>query len=122
VASSNTDSSKAPPPPQPTEYAGCPGPTAPPQLLDTIMQSLVAYTEELPNVLPPVALDASSATWCDDSVGPTAAHDFVGVLAVNVLHISPFAVTEVHVAVFRPLWRCGRRHPTHAARELPRRR
>jgi hypothetical protein len=28
-------------------------------------------------------------------VGPTAAADFVGVLAVNVLHISPFEVTEV---------------------------
>jgi len=48
-------------------------------------------------VLPPLALDASSATWREDSIGPTAADDFVGVLAVNVLHISPFAVTEVRV-------------------------
>ena len=97
VARQTLRTPKTPPPPQPTEYAGCPGPTAPPQLLNTIMESLVAYTEELPNVLPPLALDASSATWREDSIGPTAADDFVGVLAVNVLHISPFAVTEVRV-------------------------
>mmetsp|Transcript_27394 Transcript_27394/g.51804 ORF Transcript_27394/g.51804 Transcript_27394/m.51804 type:complete len:228 (+) Transcript_27394:81-764(+) len=76
---------------QPTETAGNPGPTAPPQQVQAILESISSYTEDLPNVLPPIELDASLDDW---NVGPTPPHEFVGVLAVNVTHISPFVVTE----------------------------
>lgn len=76
---------------QPTEYAGNPGPRAPPQQVQTVLDSILSYTEDLPNVCAPLELDASSDNW---HVGPTPREDFVGVMVVNVTHISPFATTE----------------------------
>ncbi|SFS11810.1 DUF938 domain-containing protein [Sphingomonas jatrophae] len=45
-----------------------------------------AAAERLPNLLPPLALDAAAEDWLD---GPVAA-----ILCVNMVHISPWAATE----------------------------
>ncbi|KAK3242150.1 hypothetical protein CYMTET_48137 [Cymbomonas tetramitiformis] len=76
---------------QPTEYAGHPGPTAPAQAVPPVLASINAYTEGLQNVLPAIAMDAAAADW---DVGPTPRDHFIGVLATNITHISPYSVTE----------------------------
>lgn len=75
---------------QPTEFAGLPNPLADCQDEERILASIAEYTKDLPNVLAPLALDASelaSAPLCAD--GEAAC-----IIAVNVVHISPHAVFE----------------------------
>ena len=43
---------------QPTEYTGCASPLMTEQKLDDIFESILAFTEGLPNVRPPMPLDA----------------------------------------------------------------
>ena len=57
-----------------------------------IMQSIRAYTEHLPNVHLPTALDATADPW------PLKQQSFDAILAVNIVHISPFSAT---VGLFR---------------------
>jgi len=77
---------------QPTEYAGHPGPLAAAQDVAPVLASITAYTEDLPNVLPPCELDAAAEDW---NLPPSPNEDpLVGVLATNVTHISPYNVTQ----------------------------
>src|SRR5262245_18177471 len=50
--------------------------------------SIAAYraAAQLPNLLPPLALDATSSTW------PVAQAD--AILAINMIHIAPWAAAE----------------------------
>ena len=77
---------------QPTEYAGgSAGPESPAYGdLSPVFASVVAYTGGMKNVRPPLALDASAGTW------PVAieSNTFDAIYACNILHISPYAVTE----------------------------
>jgi SAM-dependent methyltransferase len=77
---------------QPTEFAGgSAGPEAPAYGdLSPVFASIVAHCGGMKNVRPPLALDASSAEWPE----PIASATFDAIFACNVLHISPFAVTE----------------------------
>eukprot|EP01043_Picozoa_sp_COSAG02_P062911 COSAG02_NODE_8797_length_2441_cov_2.050811_2_plen_103_part_00 len=43
---------------QPTEYTGCASPLMTEQKIDEIFESILAFTEGLPNVRPPQPLDA----------------------------------------------------------------
>lgn len=52
---------------------------------DEARASIAAWCEELPNVLPPLHLDAAAPEW------PIAAAD--AVLCVNMVHISPWEAT-----------------------------
>ena len=75
---------------QPTEFGGHPNPHADPQDVTRILASISAYCAQLPNVLPPVHLDATElAAWKVTPDGSTA-----GLLAINVIHVSPPAVLE----------------------------
>lgn len=49
------------------------------------LASIAAWTADLPNVLPPIGLDATAAQW------PLARAD--AVLCINMVHISPWAAT-----------------------------
>jgi len=75
---------------QPTEYPGHPNPRADPQDATQILESISAYTADIPNVLKPQLLDASSlSTW---DVIPSSS--LLAMIAINVIHISPPTVME----------------------------
>lgn len=57
--------------------------------------SIRATTAEQPNVLPPVAVDASAQAW------PFEDASFDGVYNINMIHISPWAATLVRAALLR---------------------
>lgn len=80
---------------QPTEYTGCASPLMTEQELDEIFESIVAFTEELPNVRPPQSLDAGEHVWA--TIGEPGV-SFDAIVAINVTHISPVAVTEGIIA------------------------
>ena len=77
---------------QPTEFAGgSAGPESPAYGdLAPVFASIVAYTSGMANVRPPLALDASASPW----PAPIESATFDAIFACNVLHISPYAVTE----------------------------
>ena len=80
---------------QPTEYTGCASPLMTEQEINDIFESIVAFTESLPNVKPPLPLDAGEAVWT--TIGEPGV-TFDALVAVNVTHISPVSVTEGIVA------------------------
>jgi hypothetical protein len=53
--------------------------------------SIAAYRAamELPNVLPPLALDAAASRW-----PVTQANAIIAILAINMIHIAPWAAAE----------------------------
>ena len=77
---------------QPTEFAGgSAGPESPAYGdLSPVFASVVAYTAGMENVRPPLALDASAGSW----PAPIESATFDAIFACNILHISPYAVTE----------------------------
>jgi len=81
---------------QPTEYNGCAGPhLGAHQDLSDICESIVAFTEGLPNVAPPRELDAAAAVWpAAGEGGQEPPQPWDAIIACNVTHISPTAVTE----------------------------
>ena len=54
-------------------------------------ESIAAYRDamELPNVLPPLALDAAASRW-----PVTQANAIIAILAINMIHIAPWAAAE----------------------------
>jgi hypothetical protein len=54
-------------------------------------ESIAAYRAamELPNVLPPLALDAAASRW-----PVTQANAIIAILAINMIHIAPWAAAE----------------------------
>lgn len=74
---------------QPTEYSGgSSGPEAPAYGdLTEVYASMKAHCHDLHNVLAPVELDAAADPWAVGGV-------WDAVVACNVMHISPWAVTE----------------------------
>jgi len=54
-------------------------------------ESIAAYRAamELPNVLPPLALDAATSRW-----PVTQANAIIAILAINMIHIAPWAAAE----------------------------
>ena len=77
---------------QPTEFAGgSAGPESPAYGdLAPVFASIVAHTSGMANVRSPLALDASASPW----PAPIESATFDAIFACNVLHISPYAVTE----------------------------
>lgn len=55
------------------------------------LESIAAWAEEanLPNIEPPVHLDMTDPDWPSRAGGP-----FDAVLAINLIHISPWAAAE----------------------------
>lgn len=76
---------------QPTEYVGgSSGPEAEAYGdLNPVFASIAAWTDGLPNVAPPIELDAAGE-W----PGAVAARRYDAVYACNICHISPYAVSE----------------------------
>jgi SAM-dependent methyltransferase len=58
-------------------------------------ESIAAYRAamELPNVLPPLALDAAASRW-----PVTQADAIIAILAINMIHIAPWAAAEGLIA------------------------
>lgn len=77
---------------QPTEFVGgSAGPEAPAYGdLAPVFASIVAYCGGMKNVREPLALDASQPSWPE----PVETATFDAIFVCNVLHISPFDVTE----------------------------
>ena len=77
---------------QPTEYAGgSAGPEAPAYgELGPVFDSITAWCDGLDNVRPPLPLDASEPTWTE----AVEASSYDAIIASNVLHISPYAVSQ----------------------------
>lgn len=77
---------------QPTEYAGGhSGPEEPSYLdISPVFDSIVAHCGGMLNVLRPAYLDVSASTW----TAHIEATAYNAIFACNVLHISPWRVTE----------------------------
>jgi hypothetical protein len=73
----------------PSEYAGLPSPIAKcTQNIEDILGSITSYCKDLPNVLPPIELDAVSSNWTEeDKEGKSP--NFAGIICINLLHLSP---------------------------------
>ena len=76
---------------QPTEYdGGSAGPEAPAYGdLKPVFASIAAHCVGLGNVEPGIGLDAAAATW-----GAAEEKRYGAIIACNVLHISPYVVSE----------------------------
>lgn len=84
---------------QPSEWSGHASLQHAQQDIADICQSILAWTESLSNVYPPLALDASATKWppgveTEDGEKPR----FAGLLAANLVHIAPLTVVEGLVA------------------------
>eukprot|EP00405_Crypthecodinium_cohnii_P004750 CAMPEP_0194750844 /NCGR_PEP_ID=MMETSP0323_2-20130528/4943_1 /TAXON_ID=2866 ORGANISM="Crypthecodinium cohnii, Strain Seligo" /NCGR_SAMPLE_ID=MMETSP0323_2 /ASSEMBLY_ACC=CAM_ASM_000346 /LENGTH=287 /DNA_ID=CAMNT_0039666941 /DNA_START=56 /DNA_END=919 /DNA_ORIENTATION=- len=80
---------------QPSEYCGHASPNHEAQSVEDICESIIAWTEKLPNVKRPIPLDASAPCW-HVSVDPPAGvpPKCVGMIASNIAHIAPPEVLE----------------------------
>jgi len=81
---------------QPSEWSGHASLDFERQDVDDICTSISAWTEDLPNVLPPIALDASSSRWPVESDSADPKH--AAVLAANVAHIAPLSALHGLIA------------------------
>lgn len=91
---------------QPTEYSGgSASPESPAYLerggMDPVFASINAWCEGLANVRQPTDLDAAAAEW------PVEAERFDAILCANILHISPYCVSEGLIAGAARLLRPG---------------
>jgi len=73
---------------QPSEYEGHPNPRANRQDVDKIKGSIAAYCGNIPNVLPPITLDATALATSTVAAGLSA------VIAINIIHVSPPVVMD----------------------------
>ncbi|WP_421724658.1 DUF938 domain-containing protein [Bauldia sp.] len=63
---------------------------------DDHLRSIAAWREaaRLPNLAAPMALDATATDWRFGRTGRPPNRDLAAIVAINVLHIAPWAVTE----------------------------
>ena len=73
---------------QPSEYEGHPNPRANRQDVDKIKGSIAAYCGNIPNVLPPITLDATALATSTVAAGLSA------VIAINTIYVSPPVVMD----------------------------
>lgn len=83
---------------QPTEYTGCASPLMAEQQLDDIFESILAFTEGLPNVRPPLSLDAA-----EQVSAPHPRTHFLFFVPSDTSVVGPAIAAETHV---RFGWAC----------------
>jgi len=76
---------------QPSEYPGfpCPGPAQKPQEIHEILGSILAYSEGLSNILPPIQLDVMYEKW---GTWEASTNALAAIICTNLVHIAPWDV------------------------------